>query len=226
MKDEFVALASHELRTPLTSVLGYLEAVLAGDGGDLNPDQHRLLSVADRNAQRLAQLVNDVLTVAQSDAGRLALDLRDVDLASLVDECAEGTRPAAGQRGIALCTDVRAVPLVRADRARLAQVLDNLVSNALKFTPSGGQVTLRARPVGDEVVLEVTDTGIGIPLAEQRMLFTRFYRASSAVEAAIPGTGLGLAITAMIVERHRGRVGVESQEGAGTTFRVTLPTGG
>jgi signal transduction histidine kinase len=225
MKDEFVALASHELRTPLTSVLGYLEAVLEGQGGELTPDQERLLGVADRNARRLARLVNDVLTVAQSDAGRLALDLRELDLASLIDECAEGARPAARERGIAVRADVGALPLILGDRARLAQVLDNLVSNALKFTPPGGRVALRARAEGGDVVLEVSDTGIGVPLAEQRRLFTRFYRASSAVDAAIPGTGLGLAITAMIVERHGGRVDVESREGAGSTFRVVLPAG-
>ncbi len=226
MKDEFVALASHELRTPLTSVLGYLEAVLDGQGGELSSRQQRLLGVADRNAKRLARLVNDVLTVAQSDAGRLALDLREVDLASLIAECAEGTRPAAQERGIALHTDVQPVPPVLGDRARLAQVLDNLVSNALKFTPPGGRVSLRAHTRADEIVLEVSDTGIGIPASEQRRLFTRFYRTSSAVAAAIPGTGLGLAITAMIVERHRGRVSVESREGAGSTFRVILPGGG
>jgi signal transduction histidine kinase/tetratricopeptide (TPR) repeat protein len=223
MKDEFVALASHELRTPLTSVLGYLESVLDGQGGDLTEDQERLLGVADRNAKRLARLVNDVLTVAQSDAGRLALDLRQIDLAPLIAECAEGARPAARERGIHVRAEVGAIPPVLADRARLAQVLDNLVSNALKFTPPGGRVTVRARTEADEVVLEVSDTGIGIPAVEQRRLFTRFYRASSAVEAAIPGTGLGLAITAMIVERHGGRVGVESAEGAGSTFRVVLP---
>jgi signal transduction histidine kinase len=112
---------------------------------------------------------------------------------------------------------------VRGDRARLAQVLDNLVSNAVKFTPPGGRVAIRARANEGRIILEVSDTGIGIPGSDQRRLFTRFYRASSAVAAAIPGTGLGLAITKMIVERHRGTIGVESREGSGSTFRVVLP---
>ncbi|MDX6555764.1 MAG: hypothetical protein QOD86_1959, partial [Miltoncostaeaceae bacterium] len=225
MKDEFVALASHELRTPLTSVLGYLEVVMEGQGGALNARQEHLLGVADRNAKRLARLVNDVLTVAQSDAGRLALDLQEVDLAALVAECAEGTRPAAHERGIVLVREVDQTLPVWGDRARLAQVLDNLVSNALKFTPPGGRVEVRARAGDGRITLEVSDTGIGIPGSEQQRLFSRFYRASSAVAAAIPGTGLGLAITKMIVERHRGTVSVESREGSGSTFRVVLPVG-
>jgi signal transduction histidine kinase len=204
-------------------VLGYLEAVLDQQGGSLSAEQERLLGIAERNAKRLASLVNDVLTVAQSDAGRLSLEIHPVDLPRLIAECAEGTQPVALERGITLATEACDLPPIAGDRARLAQVLDNLVSNALKFTPPGGRVDIRARASEGWVLLEVADTGVGIPIPEQRRLFTRFYRASSAVAAAVPGTGLGLAITKMIVERHQGSIDVESHEGAGTTFRVWLP---
>jgi signal transduction histidine kinase len=223
LRDEFIALASHELRTPLTSVMGYLEVVLAEEAEPLTVEQRRLLGVAERNAGKLQRLVGDLLIVAQSDAGRLALELGEVDLAALARECAEGAGPDAEDRGVALLVQADPVPATRADRARLAQVIDNLLSNALKFTPPGGRVELRTALRGREVALEVSDTGMGISPAEQSRLFERFYRTSGATRQSIPGTGLGLAIAKMIVEAHGGRIGVESEEGRGSTFEVVLP---
>jgi PAS domain S-box-containing protein len=220
--DEFVALASHELRTPLTSILGYLEVVLDGDAGELGDEQRRFLGVVERNARRLLRLVDDLLVVARADAGRLGLEPQRVDLGQLAIDCVLGARPAAREKGIALTVQAEPVPIY-GDVTRLTEVLENLISNALKFTPRDGRVALRARSRRGQALLEIVDNGIGIPVAEQARLFERFYRTSAAQAAAIQGTGLGLAISKMIVEAHGGAVEVESDEGAGATFRVRLP---
>ena len=222
MKDEFVSLVSHELRTPLTSIRGYLE-LLMDEGGELTPEQLRFLKVADRNSQRLLELVGDLLLLAQIDAGKFALEQDDVDLATVVHESVEACRPLAESKEIELTEEVDEVPTLVGDRARLAQVLDNLVSNALKFTPGGGRVSVSLLCAEGHVRLEVADTGIGVAAGEQTRLFERFFRSSSAAHNAIPGTGLGLSITKAIVDRHGGRIGIESAENEGTTVRVELP---
>jgi signal transduction histidine kinase len=225
MKDNFVATVSHELRTPLTSIRGYLELVLEEAVGELNDEQRRFLTIVDRNSDRLLRLVGDLLFVAQADAGRIALDRTDVDLGSVVQECAQSARPAAERSEVELRVEAAPVPPVAADRARLAQLVDNLLSNALKFTPPGGQVTLRAGARDSKAVLEVADPGIGIPPEEQTHLFERFFRTSAASERATQGTELGLAIAKAIAESHDGTISVKSAEGEGTTFRVELPLG-
>ncbi|MGH3034298.1 MAG: PAS domain S-box protein [Gaiellaceae bacterium] len=219
LKDEFVALVSHELRSPLTSIVGYLELF---DAGPLTDEQRKFVNVMSRNSDRLLRLVRDLLFIAQVGAGQLNLDLEEVDLGKLVLECGEAARLEAEEKGIALTVEGDLAPLV-GDRARLEQLLDNLVSNALKFTPEGGQVELRAFSADGHVVLEVADSGIGIPAEEQGRLFQRFFRASSATQHAIPGTGLGLAITKTIADGHGARLSLWSTEGKGTTFRVEFP---
>jgi len=223
LKDEFLSLVSHELRTPLTSIRGYLDLVLDEEAGTLNPEQRRFLNAVERNSGRLLRLVGDLLFVAQADAGRLTLERAKVDVAALAADCVEAARPFADQRAIDLQLTAVPVPALVGDRGRLAQVVDNLVSNALKFTPEGGHVEVRTSTIGDYVYLEVEDSGIGIPAAEQPRLFERFFRAASATEQAIPGTGLGLAIVKAIVEAHAGLIEVVSAPGKGTTFRVELP---
>jgi signal transduction histidine kinase len=222
LKDEFVSLVSHELRTPLTSIRGYIELLLE----DLDPSEtgrRRYLEVVERNSQRLLELVSDLLFLAQVEAGKLAIEREPVDLGRVVDECVEASAPAADSKGIVLAAHIGRVPKLDGDRARLAQMLDNLVSNALKFTPKGGRVDVRLTAAGETALLEVEDTGFGIPPEEQGRLFERFFRSTTATENAIPGTGLGLTITKAIVERHGGRIEVESREKAGTVVRVSLP---
>ena len=222
LKDEFVSLVSHELRTPLTSIRGYLELVLDGPAGSLSEEQNRFLRVVERNADRLLGLVGDLLFVAQVDAGRLPVEFNDLDLALVAAECVDGVRPAAEAKGLELIVD--APPLAaKGDRGRLDQLLGNLVSNAVKFTPEGGRVTVRVSAHDESAVIEVSDNGIGVPKAELDELFTRFFRSSTATENAIPGTGLGLVIAKAIAEAHGGQIAVESREGVGTTFKVTLP---
>jgi signal transduction histidine kinase len=221
MKDEFVSLVSHELRTPLTSIRGYVE--LLTDEGALTADQQRFLNVVDRNSQRLLALVGDLLFLAQIDAGEFTLECEEVDLAKIVHESVEACRPLAESRDVELAEQIGSVLPLMGDRARLAQVLDNLVSNALKFTPSGGRVRVALKAAGDRALLEVADTGVGIAAPEQPRLFERFFRSSAAKENAIPGTGLGLTITKAIVERHGGTIALDSAENEGTTVSVELP---
>src|SRR5215212_4749673 len=222
LKDQFFALVSHELRTPLTSIIGYLELVLE-DGEALSPNQRRFLSVVDRNARRLLRLVGDLLFVAHVEAGRLALEMGQVDLPTLTREAVEAARPRAEAKRLALEATTHEIPPMAGDRDRLAQVLDNLVSNAVKFTPDGGSVSVRLDARDGEALIEIEDTGVGIPASEQSRLYERFYRASTATARAIPGVGLGLTIAKAIVEAHGGELGFDSVEGRGTTFRVRLP---
>jgi PAS domain S-box-containing protein len=238
MKDQFVGLISHELRTPLTSILGYLELLL--DDEALSGEQRQYLGTVERNAQRLLRLVGDLLFTAQVDAGRFTLQPEDVDLAAIARAAEETARVTAAATGVQLQVDVPADGLVvRGDALRLGQACDNLVSNAVKFTPAGGRVTLRLTagwrtpdggfaaeepPSGEPAAqLAVIDTGIGIPTGEQGRLFTRFFRASSAQRSQIAGVGLGLSITKAITTAHGGTLDLDSTEGRGTTFTMTLP---
>jgi signal transduction histidine kinase len=224
MKDEFVSLVSHELRTPLTSIRGYI-ALLAGESRNLTPKQQRFLTVVDRNSQRLLELVGDLLFLAKIDAGKFTIELDEIDLAQVVEESIEACRPIADARQIEVVASMASLPLpLLGDRARLGQVLDNLLSNALKFTAAGGRVDVRLSTSDGHAVLEVEDTGLGISAEEQPLLFERFFRSSRATEKAIPGTGLGLAITKAIVDRHGGRITLVSQEDVGTKVRVKIPT--
>ena len=223
LKDEFIALVSHELRTPLTSIRGYTELLLDGEAGKLTGDQRQFLGVVERNAHRLLHLVGDLLFLAQVEAGKLVLDIGALDLSNVASESVETARPQAEAKNITLTLATGPVPLIAGDRARIAQLLDNLVSNAMKFTPEGGRVDVRVRALKQRAVLEVRDSGMGIPAGEQEFLFQRFFRTSTATEQAIQGTGLGLAISKAIVEAHSGRITVTSEEGEGTNFQVTLP---
>jgi signal transduction histidine kinase len=223
LKDEFVATASHELRTPLTSLSGYLEMSLDPAEGPLSPTRESHLRIVQRNADRLAALVDQLLFLARADSHPLELDRQPVDLADLLNEAAVTARPAAAAKNISLVTAGEAPQGVLADRPQLMRIVDNLVANAVKFTPDGGSVRLATRCEGGAAVVEVTDTGLGIPRAEQSDLFNRFFRGTNAIEKAIPGSGLGLAISQVIAEAHGSTIQLESTAGAGSTFRLVLP---
>jgi PAS domain S-box-containing protein len=224
MKDDFVASVSHELRTPLTSIGGYLDLVLDREGDELTEEQRHFLEVVDRNSQRLLRLVNDLLDVAQLGAGNLVLEPVACDVVSLVAECVERAEAVARNRGILLRLDTLTDARLEADPMRLGQVVDNLLSNALKFTPDAGTVDVRVTDCPCGVAIEVADTGLGISPSVQGRLFERFYRAPEATDQAIQGTGLGLWITKKIIVAHGGTIGVESVPGRGSTFRIELPT--
>jgi PAS domain S-box-containing protein len=224
LKNEFFALVSHELRTPLTSVTGYLDIVRDEEAGVINEKQRHYLDVIYRNTKRLQRLVGDLLFVAQVEAGTLSLELGPVDLGSVVQESIEAALPRADEQGVLLTAEVDPMTMEGGDADRLGQLIDNLVSNALKFTPETGKVTVRARRIeGDRALIEIADTGMGISAEDQEHLFERFYRADAATQSAIPGIGLGLSICQAIAEGHGGTIGVQSEVGRGTTFRLDLP---
>jgi signal transduction histidine kinase len=222
LKDEFVALISHDLRTPLTSITGYVELALEGE---LSDEVRGFLHIVARNSERLLALVNDLLFVARLQTGKLALDPAGVDLRELVRDGVRSMEPRAVTKRITLTRSVGPVPAVNADRGRVLQVFDNLVSNAIKFTPEGGTVAVSLGCEDDRVVLEVADSGIGIEPRDQHRLFERFFRAENAVERQVPGTGLGLYISRAIAEAHGGTLTVRSELGRGSTFRFELPLG-
>jgi len=224
-KDEFVALVSHELRTPLTSIIGYLEMVLEQDAEPLTTGQRQFLSTVSRNVERLATLVNELLFLVQADAGRLQLTLAEADINQLLTEATEAAQPAANAKQIELTLEAGLLAPAVCDRGRIAQLVDNLVSNAVKFTPQGGRVEVKAAQDGSAIALSVSDTGIGIPADELPRLFGRFFRASSATTNAIPGTGLGLAISQAIAEAHNSTITVQSTLAQGSTFRLRLAAG-
>ena len=222
MKDEFVSSISHELRTPLTSITGYVDLLReVGDG----PEAEDYLGIVERNADRLLALVDDLLLAARVQTGQLDLDVAPVDLRVVVGEAVASARPRAERAGVSLQAETSAVPVVRGDTRRLLQVLDNLISNAIKFTQPGGSVVVKLAGAGDRVVLEVGDTGIGLDEADRKRLFVRFFRTQEALDRQIPGTGLGLYISKAIVESHGGAISVRSALGEGSTFTVDLPAG-
>jgi signal transduction histidine kinase len=222
LRDAFLNAASHELRTPLTSMSGFLE--LLGDSEhELGPAGRKYVEAIRRSNGRLQRAVEDMLLVAEIEADRLELQPTATDLAELAAATVEQALPAAAERGVMLLLEADGRLPLEADAGRLRQVLDNLVSNAVKFTPSGGSVILSAHNGNGPITVEVTDTGIGIPQDEVGQVFSRFYRASSATHRAIPGTGLGLVIARAIVEGHGGTISLESTEGKGTRVTVTLP---
>ena len=232
-KTDFVSTVSHELRTPLTSILGYLEIMLSGDQGDLNDAQQRSLKVVERNAERLRELVGDLLTLSRIGSGSLEMATQRIQVAGLIGAVGAILTPVADAAGLTFeCAAADDLTVV-GDPRQLERVLLNVVGNAIKFTPSGGTVRVSSRSAhapphaaDGQVVIEVADTGIGIPPADQPRLFQPFQRASNAVASAIQGTGLGLAIARSIVERHGGHVALASTVGKGATLTVVLPRAG
>ena len=224
-REEFLALVSHELRTPLTSVLGHLE--LLEDRDDLPDDVRRQLHVVQRNSQRLQGLVADLLLSAHHRDGTVALTRSATDLTGVLRDAVEAAGPTATTCGVELVADLpeptsATVSLV-VDRERMRQVLDNLISNALKYTEPGGRVEVRQRVAGTEVELVVSDTGIGIDPDDLDRVFTPFFRARGALERVAPGAGLGLGIARSIVAAHGGHIEIGSTPDRGTSVRVVLP---
>jgi signal transduction histidine kinase len=222
MRDAFVATVSHELRTPLTSISGFLE-MLQDEEHTLGDEGRQYLDVIRRSTERLHALVEDLLLIAQIEARRIELSLSSLDLGDLVSRAAESARPVAEAKGIDVAVALDSPPPVHGDRVRLGQVLDNLISNAVKFTSEGGTVAITVVGGDDTARVVVRDTGIGIPADEQSQIFSRFFRASTATRRAIPGTGLGLAISRALVEQHGGTITLASRVGEGTEVTVCLP---
>jgi signal transduction histidine kinase len=223
LKDEFVALISHDLRTPLTSIMGYVELALEDVGPALDDERRGYLEVVSRSSERLLRLVDDLLFVARLQAGRLVLTRSQLDLATIAAQAVEEARPRAEGKQLRVEFSSDGEVVLEGDRGRLFQLLDNLISNAIKFTPEGGRVDVCVTASGDGALLEVSDTGIGLAPGEAEQVFNRFFRSSRAVAQQVPGTGLGLFISQAIVYAHGGTIAAASRDGGGTTFRVALP---
>ena len=221
-KDAFVSTVSHELRTPLASIVGYTEMLCDGDGGELTSAQHRLVGVVQRNADRLRGLIEDLLILSRIEAENLDIAHERLSLAEVVGNVTESLQPAADRAGLALVERVEPAEVI-GDALQLERAVTNLVSNAIKFTPGGGSVTVGVAVDEHVATVTVADTGIGIPEAEQEHLGTRFFRSSSAQQRSIPGTGLGVSIVQAIADAHGGGLDFDSVEGEGTTFRLTVP---
>jgi len=223
VRQDFVANVSHEFRTPLTAIQGFAETLL---GGALNDPEHRerFVEIIRDHAARLARLTEDLLKLSRIEAGKLDLEFRPVSVYQLVQSCVETVRFKADPKELVL--DVRmpeGLPEVQGDSNGLHEVLQNLLDNAVQYTPSGGRLEVSASVEGDQVTVTVADTGIGIPQAEQERIFERFYRVDAARSREAGGTGLGLSIARHIMEAHGGRLWVESEVGAGSRFHFSMP---
>jgi two-component system phosphate regulon sensor histidine kinase PhoR len=218
---ELTANVSHELRTPLTSIKGFAETLLAGAMRD-EATCRRFLEIIDQETNRLVKLVDDLLDLSQLESKRLSLELGHVRVREVVADAVLRMKSLAGGRELEL-RPADSDPSVVADRDRLAQVLTNLLDNAIKFTPEGGRIAVGWRSLNGEVEVTVADTGPGIPPADLPHVFERFYKADRSRSPVPGGTGLGLAITKHIIEAHGGRIRVASTPGEGTTFAFTLP---
>jgi signal transduction histidine kinase len=231
-KSDFVSFVSHELKTPMTSIRGYADLLAAGSVGPVNMAQNEFLSTIRFNIQRMATLVSDLADISRIEAGRLHLEFAPVVMRAVVDEVVRSAQALADEKDHSIEIDVpEDLPQVWGDRNRLAQILTNLASNAIKYTLEGGRITIRARqeenrwdPEGSPQVLhvQVIDSGIGIKEEDQEKIFQQYFRTEEGKDTA-SGTGLGLNITRYLVEMQGGKIWFESEFGEGTNFQFTIP---
>lgn len=223
VRQDFVANVSHEFKTPLTAIQGFAETLLGGAIDD-SRNNRRFLEVIREHAFRLARLTDDLLKLARIEAGKLEVQFFPVGILELIEGCAETTLLKATRKQIAIEINIPpGLPSVLGDASLLRDVLQNLLDNAVQYTPEGGRISINAEADPREVVFTVADTGIGIPLAEQERIFERFYRVDPARSREAGGTGLGLSIAKHIVDAHGGRLSVESEIGHGSKFSFSVP---
>ncbi|PYS53209.1 MAG: hypothetical protein DMF68_00165, partial [Acidobacteria bacterium] len=211
-------------RSPLTVISGVISFFTSGRLGELSPEQKNMVSMMERNTQNLIELVNDLLDASKLESGTMRLDTTSFDLRGLLDELRETMEPLAKEKEIELIETIPSdLPQVEADRAKIRRVLQNLLSNALKFTPHGGRVEFSAERRNEGVRVSVSDTGVGISPEDIDRLFDKYEQARSRATRGEKGTGLGLYITKQLVELHGSEIKVESEVGRGSTFSFTLP---
>jgi two-component system, NarL family, sensor histidine kinase BarA len=223
LKGDFLATMSHELRTPLHSILGFSDVLLAS-AGQLNEKQARWVANIKGSGQQLLNLINDILDLAKIEAGKMDIRPEELSVPDLCENQATMLRPQAEKKNIELRTQYdSALPLIKQDAAKLRQVLSNLLSNAIKFTPEGGRVLLKAQVEGNEIVLTIADTGVGIAPEDQGSIFEKFRQAGTPLTREHEGTGLGLSIVRELCKLLGGDVSLKSELGRGSTFTVRLP---
>jgi two-component system phosphate regulon sensor histidine kinase PhoR len=226
VRANFVSMVSHELRTPLNSVHGFIDLLLQGHMGELTEEQKKYLGYAGEGVQQLISIVEDILFMTRSDVGQFEMKQQPgVNLLVLAGQVVTSLEPQARKAGVVINKEIPSPsPLLYVDPQRMKQVLNNLVTNAIKFTPPEGTVTIRARDYNEQYVLiSVVDTGFGIPAEDRQHVFERFYQSNHMQQSKMGGYGLGLSIARLIVEQHGGTIYFESTMGKGTTFFFTAP---
>ncbi|SNS59000.1 His Kinase A (phospho-acceptor) domain-containing protein, partial [Actinoplanes regularis] len=225
-KDEYLGLVGHELRTPITSITAYVEMLRGADPGTIAEELPDLLDVLSRNSDALREIVDRLLDLVALDSGHAKLVREPVDLTAVVSAATEAVQPAADAAGLTMTAELRPGTTVAGDAARLRQVADQLLDNAVKHTKSEGRVIVTlTRPDPAAAELTVTDTGMGIPVEDHPRLFDRFYRSQRTRDQRIPGSGLGLPVTRAIIEWHRGKIRYVPTGESGTRVVVRLPVG-
>ncbi len=224
LKNEFMANMSHDLRTPLNAIIGYSELLMDEGYGGLNEKQHEQLAYINENGCILLELIGEILDLTKIEAGELTLNIERFQLAEIVDEIISSIKTLVEQKKHEIKYDVEPGLTVAADRLRVRQCLNNLLSNAVNFTPDGGRITLSAHDRDGMTEVSVKDNGIGIPQDEQDVIFQPFYRVDTTFNPDVISTGLGLTITKRLVENMGGEISVKSEPGKGSEFRFTLHT--
>jgi signal transduction histidine kinase len=227
-KTEFMSIASHELKIPMTSIKGYTKLMQMGAGGELSEQQNEFLTIITNSVDRMSGLVEDLLDVSRIEAGRVRLEISDVQMDDVINEVIEAVKTQIDRKEQKLLLEMADdLPELRADYKRMVQIVTNLISNANKYTPEGGDITVVAQPYSngemEGVAVTVKDTGYGISEEDQEQLFTKFFRAADQNIRDEPGTGLGLSITKNMIESHGGELTFESELGKGTKFTFTMP---
>jgi signal transduction histidine kinase len=232
MKSEFVSVASHELRTPLAAIKNSVQLMLSGKTGEINENQTKFLSMAERNINRLTNILNDLLNLSRIESGKIELKFENVELKEIIELTASSLRPQADGNSIQIEVEVpEQIPAVYGDPEKIEQILTNIIGNSIKFTPDGGKILITAKHLpkgkeggyGDKVAVSVKDTGIGIPPEHLDAIFEKFHQVEGSLHRSVSGTGLGLAITKGLVEAHQGKIWVESEVEKGSVFTFTLP---
>ncbi len=225
VRSNFVSMVSHELRTPLNSVHGFIDLLVQGHMGELTEEQRKYLGYAQEGVQQLISIVEDILFLTRSDSGQFEIKPQQVNLRVLSRQVLNSLQPQALKASVILNKDIPSPsPLLYVNPQHMKQVLNNLVMNAIKFTPPGGTVTIRSRPYDERfLMISVSDTGFGIPFEDRPHIFERFYQSNHARQSRMGGYGLGLSIAKLIVEQHGGTIGFDSVLEHGTTFYFTAP---
>ena len=224
VKNDFVSMVSHELRTPLTAIKGFVHVVLNEEAGKINEQQKKFLGIVDQSSNHLNHLISGLLDLSKIESGLIALKLEQLDLADVVKKSVETNINQIKNKNIKLRLEIdKELPKISGDYSRLMQVYDNLISNAVKFTDLGGQITITVKEKGDFIISSVSDNGIGIPEEEHKKIFEKFYQVDSSHTRIAGGTGLGLFIVRTIVELHGGNIWLDSTPGSGSTFSFLIP---